>query len=68
MPDIDIIVIGCTHHDKSERWVTYETTGRLVLLAQPKAHTAGLTETVIETEYNGNSWHIEVLGATPRHT
>ncbi|AFN44917.1 bifunctional metallophosphatase/5'-nucleotidase [Arachnia propionica] len=67
VPGIDVMVIGHTHRDEPERWVTCEATGRPVLLTQPRAHAAGLTETVIEAEHDGDSWRIEVLGATPHH-
>ena len=65
VPGIDVMVIGHTHRDEPEQWVTCRATGRPVLLTQPRAHAAGLTETVIEAERDGDSWRIEVLGATP---
>ncbi len=65
VPGIDVMVIGHTHRDEPEQWVTCRATGRPVLLTQPRAHAAGLTETVIEAEHDGDSWRIEVLGATP---
>ena len=65
VPGIDVMVIGHTHRDEPEQWVTCRATGRPVLLTQPRARAAGLTETVIEAEHDGDSWRIEVLGATP---
>ena len=65
VPGIDVMVIGHTHRDEPEQWVTCRATGRPVLLTQPRAHAAGITETVIEAEHDGGSWRIEVLGATP---
>ena len=65
VPGIDVMVIGHTHRDEPEQWVTCRATGRPVLLTQPRAHAAGLTETVIEAECDGDSWRIKVLGATP---
>ena len=65
VPGIDVMVIGHTHRDEPEQWVTCRATGRPVLLTQPRAHAAGLTETVIEAEHDGDSWRLEVLGATP---
>ena len=65
VPGIDVMVIGHTHRDEPEQWVTCRATGRPVLLTQPRAHAAGLTETAIEAEHDGDSWRIEVLGATP---
>ena len=64
VPGIDVMVIGHTHRDEPEQWVTCEATGRPVLLTQPRAHAAGLTETIIEAEHDGDSWRIEVLGST----
>ena len=67
VPGIDVMVIGHTHRDEPEQWVTCEATGRRVLLTQPRAHAGGLTEVAIEAEHDGNSWHVTALGATPHY-
>ncbi|MEZ5097817.1 MAG: metallophosphoesterase [Nocardioides sp.] len=36
VPGIDVVVVGHTHQDVPERWVTNEVTGKQVLLTQPK--------------------------------
>ncbi len=36
VPGIDIVVVGHTHRDVPEQWVTNEVTGKSVLLTQPK--------------------------------
>ena len=67
VPGIDVMVIGHTHRDEPEQWVTCQATGRPVLLTQPRAHAGGLTEVAIEAEHDGVSWRVKVLGATPHH-
>ena len=68
VPGIDVMVIGHTHRDEPEQWVTCEATGQPVLLTQPKAHAAGLTEVTIDAEPEGDSWRIRVLGAVPHYS
>ena len=36
VPGIDVVVVGHTHRDVPEQWVTNEVTGKPVLLTQPK--------------------------------
>ena len=63
VPGIDVLVIGHTHRDEPEQWITCEVSGQSVLLTQPKALAAGLTETVIDLERDGDGWRVTVQGA-----
>jgi 2'''',3''''-cyclic-nucleotide 2''''-phosphodiesterase len=65
VPGIDVMVIGHTHRDAPEQWITCESTGQSVLLTQPRALAAGLTETTIDVEPNGEGWSVSVQGAIP---
>ncbi|RRD48302.1 bifunctional UDP-sugar hydrolase/5'-nucleotidase [Arachnia propionica] len=62
VPGIDLMVIGHTHQDVPEQFVTCRATGRPVLLTQPRAHAAGLTETTLELEHTDDGWRL--LSAT----
>ncbi len=62
VPGIDVMVIGHTHRDVPEQFITCEATGRPVLLTQPRAYAAGITETTLELRRDGDAW--TVVGAT----
>ncbi|MDO5067789.1 MAG: 5'-nucleotidase C-terminal domain-containing protein [Propionibacteriaceae bacterium] len=62
VPGIDLMVIGHTHRDVPEQLITCRDTGLPVLLTQPRAHAAGLTETTLELEHTDDGW--QLLSAT----
>ena len=62
VPGIDLMVIGHTHRDVPEQFITCRATGRPVLLTQPRAHAGGLTETTLELEHTDDGWRL--LSAT----
>lgn len=64
VPGIDLMVIGHTHRDVPEQVLTCRSTGRPVLLTQPRAHAAGLTETTLELEHGVDGWRLLSATAT----
>ncbi|RRD03623.1 bifunctional metallophosphatase/5'-nucleotidase [Arachnia propionica] len=64
VPGIDLMVIGHTHQDVPEQFVTCRATGAPVLLTQPRAHAAGLTETTLELERTDDGWRLLHASAT----
>ncbi len=65
VPGIDVMVIGHTHKDVPEQWISCEATGQQVLLTQPRPYAAGITETLIELNWDGERYQPHVRGARP---
>ncbi len=70
VPGIDVVVVGHTHLDVPEQWVTNDVTGKQVLLTQPKfwAQTVSQVDIdLVRSKARGehsSHWAVADLGAT----
>lgn len=67
VPGIDIVVVGHTHRDVPEQWVTNEVTGKQVLLTQPKfwAQTVSEVDLTLTRTHGRTDWAVETMVTTP---
>ena len=68
VPGIDVVVVGHTHKDVPEQWVTNEVTGKQVLLTQPKFWAQTVSEVDLTlTRTTGHSradWAVSSMATT----
>ncbi|MCB0906792.1 MAG: 5'-nucleotidase C-terminal domain-containing protein [Nocardioidaceae bacterium] len=68
VPGIDVVVVGHTHLDVPEQWVTNEVTGKQVLLTQPKFWGQTVSEvdlTLTRTGGRGRAdWTVSTMATT----
>lgn len=58
VPGIDAIVIGHTHQEAPEQWVTNESTGEKVLLTQPFFWGRGVSDMQFQLEQSDGKWKV----------
>lgn len=65
VPGIDVVVVGHTHLDVPEKWVTNEATGKQVLLTQPKNWGQTVSEVDFTLSAKGHGdWTVDSMVTT----
>jgi 2',3'-cyclic-nucleotide 2'-phosphodiesterase/3'-nucleotidase len=66
VPGIDVVVVGHTHRDVPEQWVTNEVTGKQVLLTQPKywAQTVSQVDFTLTRATEHSRWSVDSMVTT----